>query len=102
MSRHFEVDFYKDLYVDCVCSKCEENLEVDDINYMGGKITVSVKPCKKCNPNEIGVAVFDTQSPFFKDLMEFTENEFGREAALRLELFALTWHGRNIPEESER
>ena len=52
-----------------------------------GDITVRVEPCTRCNSIEI-----DTQSEFFKDLLEYVEKEFGREAALRIELFGLTYH----------
>lgn len=57
--------------------------------------------CSECNNRDNSCNRSIMQSPFFKDLMEFTEKEFGREAARRMELFALTWHGRNSPAESE-
>lgn len=93
MSKYLEVDFSREFYVDCVCAECGDELVVEWVDNIGSEITVCVEPCKQCNGNGEVVTVFDTQSPFFKDLMEFTEKEFGREAAQRVELFALTWHG---------
>ena len=54
--------------------------------------------CSECNNKDNSCNRSITQSSFFKDLLEFTEKEFGREAARRVELFALTWHRRKDKE----
>lgn len=95
MSACLNIDFYRDFELECVCTKCNEELVIGDVDCFRGKINIQVEPCERCGGSS-------PQSSFFKDLMEFTEKEFGREAARRMELFALTWHGSGIPAESER
>ncbi len=84
----FELEYSMDCSVNCICNKCNTELDIQSVDAsFSSDITVRVEPCARCNGIEI-----DTQSEFFKDLLEYVEKEFGREAALRIELFGLTYH----------
>lgn len=83
----FEFNYSRICSIVCICDKCNTEFDIQSVESFDGDIAVRVDPCARCNSIEI-----DTQSEFFKDLLEYVEKEFGREAALRIELFGLTYH----------
>lgn len=60
----FELEYSMDCSVNCICNKCNTELDIQSVDAsFSGDITVRVEPCTRCNE-------IDTQSEFFKDLLE--------------------------------
>lgn len=91
--KYFDVGFevQRNLGIGCLCSECESALEIKGIDVDCGElITLKVRPCPKCSkPDQI-----DNESEFFKDLLEYAEEELGQDAVEKLDLFGMTWHKR--------